>query len=768
MSMVRIEKGKHLIHKDDAQEKLEIILQGRVNMIVGDEVIPLDTGTIIGIAACEKQRYCCDYIAAEDTVLMEYPYKQVADLEKLFAEQPKYATVFPMAAVKQANTVLNYYGKRTELAKKLYSMGVGMYRDYKYLCSKYDLTEKQLMSMEHLVPLEQSYILEEWKQGYFQALAGKDMQSVNAFLGTDFAVGIGTMLYAGKVINEVLAKMEGVRDYLHYWQDILLEEGSDDLFQLYFDLEIRATRKGADTSDIQQRMEKLMEFIHGSELYDEKFVRERFIEYEGYDFTAIPEEEIETETEAEENAAEAAQAELGISPEAVSDPLAYILEYASYDAEKIEEIRKQIATYRDLPDIYSTDDHVRKLRRSIAAVYYEVYKAAIKRALQEQAISPILRMFFDFGFMDSGLLGEEYTEQLYAVAERLSECNSEHVYTMYEWLKSIYIGKNEPSKNEFDLDYPAYLADLRRNGTITKKEQEEWKDDQWKKVEYEIENMFTSSNRAVYGKISTFIPILCEYDIVNSVETMLVTAARINEALDKIRSVDFSIFYRDTTFSDPAHDITREFLKKEVLPDVILMPNAGTKAMMWQETAGGRRDTSARFLFPVMTAGNLDELMLETAGRFRWEMCRKEQGARWNDIREMSLTSEYYDYVQYYKKNHDLSPEAKEKLKNALWKAKNNYREVFVKDYQVWIKYEAKGSFRMNRVARGILFRYCPFVKEIRDSLKVSPMYQEMIQKYDIIIGREKRHVALFEDKYRKAGGELTEEMIVNKEFYEM
>lgn len=49
-------------------------------------------------------------------------------------------------------------------------------------------------------------------------------------------------------------------------------------------------------------MEKLMEFIHVSELYDEKFVRERFIEYEGYDFTAIPEEEIEPATEAEENA----------------------------------------------------------------------------------------------------------------------------------------------------------------------------------------------------------------------------------------------------------------------------------------------------------------------------------------------------------------------------------------------------------------------------------------------------------------------------------
>ena len=30
MSMVRIEKGKHLIHKDDAQEKLENHLAGGV------------------------------------------------------------------------------------------------------------------------------------------------------------------------------------------------------------------------------------------------------------------------------------------------------------------------------------------------------------------------------------------------------------------------------------------------------------------------------------------------------------------------------------------------------------------------------------------------------------------------------------------------------------------------------------------------------------------------------------------------------------------
>ena len=72
MSMVRIEKGKHLIHKDDAQEKLEIILQGRVNMIVGDDN-SMDTGTSAAIAACEKQRYCCDYIACRNAVSVEHP-----------------------------------------------------------------------------------------------------------------------------------------------------------------------------------------------------------------------------------------------------------------------------------------------------------------------------------------------------------------------------------------------------------------------------------------------------------------------------------------------------------------------------------------------------------------------------------------------------------------------------------------------------------------------------------------------------------------------
>ena len=114
---------------------------------------------------------------------------------------------------------------------------------------------------------------------------------------------------------------------------------------------------------------------------------------------------------------------------------------------------------------------------------------------------------------------------------------------------------------------------------------------------------------------------------------MLVTAQKLDESLHKIRDIDFSAFYREVQFSDPDKGINREMIMKEIMPDIILMPNAGTRSMMWQETAGVRRDTSARFLFPIFTAVDIDDMMVDTVGRYRWEICRKIQGVHWNDIR---------------------------------------------------------------------------------------------------------------------------------------
>lgn len=763
---IKVEKGTHFIKREQKQKELYIILQGRVNLLTKNDILLLEAGNIIGLVSCSKQVYVCDYVAADDVILMSYPYRNMDDMKKIFKDQPKYAHVFTLAAIKQANTILQHYWRLGRMANQLYTTGVDYYRDYRFLCTKYSVPQKQFARAEHLVPLDRSHILDQWKMEYYQVYASKTIEQLEAFYGNQQAMNIGEIFAAGEVMRKAIENIEVIWDYLRYWQDILLDEGKNDLFQLFFELQARASRVNTAIADIPQRMEKLMAIIRESGLYPEGMVHDRFEAYRQYDFTTITEEDLEKPELFEEEVVDEPYGQE--EEDDGEDCLDTILSYAGCSMEQKEEYRKQIVTYRELTDIFSTEDSVRRLRKSLTTMYYEVYKAALKRAFAESMVPPILQMFLNFGFMDVSLAGEDNANELYDLTERLFLCNSEHVFTMYEWLKNIYEGRKEPSRNEFDLDYPGYLADLRKSGRITEREQKQWKDDQWKKVEFEIENMFTSANRAVYGKISIFTPLLSENDIVNSVESMMLTARRIDEALDHIKSVDYSCFFREVTFSDPEHDVTREFLKKEVLPDVILMPNAGGNAMMWQEVSGNRRDTPARFLFPILTAANIDELMVDTAGRFRWEICRKEQGARWNDIRELSLTSEYYDYVQYYRKNHDLSAEAKEKMKNVLWKAKNNYREVFVKDYEIWMKYESRGSFRLNKVSRGILFRYCPFAKEMRDALKDNPMYQELISKYDILEGRKKRRVDIFMDRYQKAGGQMTPELQENLDYYAM
>jgi len=240
----------------------------------------------------------------------------------------------------------------------------------------------------------------------------------------------------------------------------------------------------------------------------------------------------------------------------------------------------------------------------------------------------------------------------------------------------------------------------------------------------------------------------------------------INAAIDEIRELDYSCFYREVFFASPKYGIDRTEIMKEVLPDVILMPNIGSRAMMWQETAGVKKDTPARFIFPVMTTSDLSDMMLETIGRYRWEICRKILGVRWNDIREKSLTSEFYDYIQFYRKNRDLSQQAKERVKADLVHAKNNYREVFVADYVSWMKYESQGNFRLNKVSRRIISEYVPFKAEIRKKLEENPMYKELFTKSNIIAARKREKEKVLFDRYVAAGGAITPELEAHLTYY--
>ena len=318
------------------------------------------------------------------------------------------------------------------------------------------------------------------------------------------------------------------------------------------------------------------------------------------------------------------------------------------------------------------------------------------------------------------------------------------------------------------MAFNQYLVEEYKSGNIKKEDIDKIFAKPEERVSFEIDNMFQTVNRLTYGSISTFNAILNDNDMFNDPTAMLVTKNRLYKAINQIRSIDYSAFYRPIYHNDMPDALKNEPLMHEVLPDIILMPNAGSRGMMWQETASIKNDTPARFMLPMFATCDISDTLIELTARFRWEICRKIQGARWNDIREHSLTSDYYDYLQFYRKNHDLSNDAKDQIKSALQKAKNTYREVFVKDYFNWINYESKGGFRLNKVARPIVFTYCPFSKEIRSKLEESPMFSDTIHKFNVNNTKALKRLTALYDKFTKDGGTITPELKENISYYEL
>ncbi len=745
MQVMKIQKGKRIAKRKDIVKEWYLIQSGSVIQKLGLAEVTLGPNAIIGIL--ERDWFICDYIAGEDTAIAAIPCGNADDLKNILAANERYRIVFLRTAIEQRHRIFVLYSQIYKRMSQFHAFVQTVYNDYKSFCGNYQLDEQPFPQMDYFNRLEMKHKAEAWEVNNSTSLIKNVLKDYIQMMVRDDSLCVGVIMEASAQMHRAMLGIGEMVTYLSDRKEILLAESENDIFHLYFDLAIRAGKRHLDIAPVRQELTFLSEFIRKIQIYEPALIRTRIKQYEEYDFENV------------------ASAQLSKKVDVLTeDCLKHILEFAQTEPDESAAFLAQVESYRSLPDMTSTDAAAYKIRKQIAPLFYNIYFKVFMQAVEdEDAASPIIEMFLNFGFMDTKLAGEENTKALYDLTGRLRQFKSERVYTIFTWLKSIYFGRNEPSKNEFELDYPAYLLEQKKNGDLNEEQVKTMQKDQNEKVRFEIQNLFNSANRITYGKITTFCPILCEFDLINTIDKMAVTVERLEDELNKIRKIDFSAFYREVNFTNAANDIlSHELLMSEVLPDIILMPNAGTRAMMWQETADKRRDTRARFLFPIFTAANLEEMMIETVGRYRWEMCRKIQGVRWNDIREKSLTSEYCDYLQFYRKNRDLSADAKDKLKTAIQRAKNNYREVFVKDYQSWINYESKGSFRLNKVAREILIVYCPFAKDIRTALKVNPMYQLSIPKFERDNAKKAQRLTALYEKYQKAGGEITEELQQN------
>lgn len=441
-----------------------------------------------------------------------------------------------------------------------------------------------------------------------------------------------------------------------------------------------------------------------------------------------------------------------------------ILEFSGISKDHYDLFMYSLNEFRELKDKLLDDEHIHSLRENITSVFFEVYEAVFKRVYNEKNQDKLYQMFLKYAYMDEKLLSPKNLCTLYRINEEDEEQDS--VFNMMNWLQLIYSKQKNPSVNDFSQDYFDVFRELQKQGKVKASDKAEYENNIDKRLNFEINNMFKHNHRLCNRNTRLYLPILYDEVIVRDLDKALVTSEKVNSAIRKILEIDFSAFHREISYFNMEKGIEKEIIMQSVRPDIILMPAYGTNAIMWQEISGRVRNTPGRFLIPIFTEINIDSMLKNLIGEFRWELCKTMMGVSWNDISVKSLTSEYMDYLQFFKRNKDLSEESKEKLKLQIRKHRNNYKQVFVSDYVDWLNYESNGTTRLNKCAREILIKYCPFSKEIREKLLNNPNFAPAINIFNAQRAKQVKDLERRYTKYTQRGIALEEEMIETLNFY--
>lgn len=772
----KVAKGTLVFGEKQEIRELTVIVEGKLVSVNKAGRMEFKKGSVIGLVEGLSGKTTTSYFADEDTIMMVYPYGSMAD--NIAVSMAK--TVNPgnmiASAIRQVNLMLDTAKAEDERTKKFFAFVKEEYKRYAELCKGYNAECRTSAKIDGLAEFVQNTKLDEDKMEYMKQLLEIPDNVRGAFFEASSYM-VKRHLIDIMTAAQSVAKLYGeISSYLLENSSALIADDSDNLFSMYEDLILQLAAKKGNLSTLLKKADEILNYANAFRGIDKRIVQKVKNDYQdklqmmGVDINInnqlTPTKESSQSVKEGAPAGGYTSAQLEIIRKITQNTTEKILAYAGMEEEKNEKIRQQLTVFAGIEDKRGTTDEVSSVRRGLTALYYDLYEAVIKKYVKEEKPIPLLEMFLTFGLLDEHLVNDVALADLF-YTKRDEDMGGYQIYNMKEWLFKIYQGEHEPSRNEFDLDYDGTFRDMKKTQKFTKEQEEAYKKDQVGKMVFELRNMLTSVNKMTNGQIMTFCPVLFT-DGEESLKSLITQKSSVRKTFDALLQLDYSCFYREITFWDTEHGVSKEFIQKEVKPIIILMPNIGTKGAMWQELSGPRKDTPARFALPLLCRENLTKLAVSMLGQYRWEICRNIQGVYWNDLSEKSLTSEYFDYAQFFKKNHDLSQQAKDKIKQNLTKAKNSFRGMFVQDYSEWVILESKGSQRLNKVVREILTEYIPFPKAIREELKKNPTYASNIEKFERHNADKLKKATNIETTIIKHKGKVTEDLQKYLEFLQM
>ena len=735
---------------------LYLIASGTVKASFPGGEITLKKGDIVGLADVNYDSHYFTYTALENVTALVFPFRNKNTVRDLCASNLEITRTFYTSMVNQMLLVLTCYARLRTNCDDIYDQAMDYYEKYMDICARNSISARSLPQFDNYSKLSIEEDIEDWLLGYYASLR-EFPDDIKHALPDYPAFIIGFLFRASEDIHSTFMACTSMQEYYRDKADIFLQENGIDMFDLYTSLLFRLRQDSPGVDSLTKSIDEIIKFVKSCPYMNKDVISERVSSY-------LVKRQGLSSPSASGNKEEAVSDTV---TKALANSLDVILAYSGVSDELSNYFRKLVVKYKKMSDKAATDNESRALRTEITKYFYEIYTAAFFASLKDYGVPTILKMFFNFGYMDEDLAGMENACYLYNLADEYEGDPSYGVYTIYQWLLAVYDTDKDPSRNEFDTDYLSYIHEQRVKGEITPEREKELMADRVERVKFELVNVFPVVNKITYGRLSIFTPIFCEFNVIKPLETCLVTTDTIVENIKKVLEVDYGAFHRETVYTNEKAGIPKEFVQVKILPDVILVPNVGTRGVMWQEIEGKKRTTPARFMVSAFHLEDIHLTFTRMVGEYRWQMCKRVQGARWNDVTDRSLTSEYFDYVQFYRKNSDLSQDAKDKIKQSLVKAKNSFKEMFVRDYITWVMYEGNGSPRLNKIARTILNTYCPFPYELRKKMMANPLFKDLLERYEIKTNQKLHHIDNVIQKLKNSGVEIPDEILITRNFIE-
>ena len=769
----QVAKGTVLYVQNSPVESISLVVKGRVLVYNSGTKIICGPGSFLGVSDLLEGKHATSYYIIEDASVLPISATSMDELEQILENRVEYRGGVVSALSRQIVELYKVYIALSKGAASLKSFMENCYDTYQEIGKKHSMPISKLPAVENLPELEVENEMEEAL--YYVECAELPPNVQKAYYSHGVNIATHHVEEQVGLINDFYEQCEIIATYIQKLYDGVASTEDDCLYNVTAQMALEMKKLKVDMKPIMKLVNSIKEKTKEVETFlisktGKKLSLDKEKMKQVYELLISGADEQDASGGEDEVSAETAVKYAGINTEDIekelSGSLVKILEYSQLTQEKCDQFQQHISSFLNLKDKASTEDDARKLRKTIANEFYEIYEAVFERDYKEHSGSRLIDLFLLYGFVDERLLSKEQLIELYCLEDQDNGQGPCKVYNIKQWLTAVYEGKKEPSKSEFDMDYYETLREMKKSGQIKEEEMKAAQTDTRRKFTYEIANMFRYNSRIVSGQISIFIPILYKDLFMGHLDQSLMTTNKVNSIIQKIVSVDYSLFYRESMYNNLELEIEKEYIQVEIYPDIILMPVYGSNGAMWQEIEGRKRASSGRFLFPIFAENDMEDIFIRICGRYRWELCRTIQGTTWNDVKYKSLTSEYVDYIQFYRKNRLLSEEKKEKLKMQIQKGRGNTREIFVIDYVVWIKNESAGSLRLNKVARGILASYCPFVKEIRDKIQTQPLYEEAMAKFNRERMKKVKDLDLRYRTMETKGKTITEEMQKTMEFY--